>query len=82
MIDIEDNFNIYKQRLLKALKYDVLSDQDSPFYEINNIIEKELGNNPSLEELYKQIEKITYKDMSLFLKRVKLSRKMIMESGD
>ena len=74
----EDKFNIYKERLLKALKYDVLTEEDNDYNIVKDIINKDIKDEKNLKEKYEIIKNITTKDMNMFLDRLKLTRKLTM----
>jgi len=72
----EENFNIYKERLLKALKYDVLIEEDNDYNIVKDIINKDIKEEKTLKEKYEIIKTITSKDMNNFIDRLKLTRKL------
>jgi len=74
----EENFNIYKERLLKALKYDVLIEEDNDYNIVKDIINKDIKEEKTLKEKYEIIKEITSKDMNNFINRLKLTRKLTM----
>lgn len=78
----EDNFNIYKDRLLVSLQYDLYDEEDEPFSVVNKKINKDITIYYTLEEKLKLMKDITFKDMCEFIDRVKLTRKMTMIAGD
>ena len=82
--DIKDknNFNTYKNNLIRALKYDLDSALDERFFEAANIINSEISHFTSLEERLKISKKIKYEDMLDFLNRVVLTREMTFIAGD
>ncbi|MBR1416397.1 MAG: insulinase family protein [Bacilli bacterium] len=82
MIKKEDNFNLYKNRLIKALEYDILSQKDDLFNAPNDKISKYITNYDSLSDKLKFVKKLSLNDMVKFLDRIKLTRKMIMVAGD
>lgn len=81
-IMLEDNYNIYKERLLRALKYDIYSRHDEPMYEVDKKITNELEYDYTLEHQLDNMKKITYENMCSFIKRVKLTRKLVLIAGD
>ena len=74
----EENFNMYKERLLKALKYDVLTEEDNDYNIVKDIINKDIKEEKTLKEKYEKIKEITSKDMNNFIDRLKLTRKLTM----
>lgn len=72
----ETNFNIYKERLLIALKYDVLIEEDDNYNIIKDILNKELKEEKNLKEKYEIIKNITSKEMNNFINRIELTRKL------
>ena len=74
----EENFNIYKERLLKELKYDVLTEEDNDYNIVKDIINKDIKEEKTLKEKYEKIKEITSKDMNNFIDRLKLTRKLTM----
>ena len=52
----EENFNIYKERLLKALKYDVLTEEDNDYNIVKDIINKDIKEEKTLKEKYEIIK--------------------------
>ena len=81
-IKIESNFNIYKERLLKALKYDVLEMEDNNYKRINRILSKQINNEDSLDKKYKMIDNISFKDMCDLIERLYLTRELIILGGN
>lgn len=75
-IKIKENFELYKENLLKALKYDMYFAKDNIFNDVNETIEKEVKDNITLEEKYEQINKIQINDMINFIDRLKLIDKL------
>lgn len=83
LIKDENNFNTYKANLIKAIKYDILSSKDDVYNESNILLEKMINKEYiSLEEKLSLFDNITYNDMLLFINRIKLTREMIMKSGE
>lgn len=81
LIKNEDNFNIYKERLIKALYYDMLINKDDFLSKAKDIISKNIGNSVSINSRIKIMKKITFNDMKVFLNRVILTRKMTFIGG-
>ncbi len=77
-IKIEENFNLYKENLLKSLKYDMLDDMDNTFKKAENIIGKELEDRITTKERYEEINKINYKDMKKFIEKLELTRTLTL----
>lgn len=76
--DIKDeaNFKIYKERLLKALRYDILTEEDNNYNIVKDIIQKNLKDEYSIKGKYEIIKNITSKEMNNFINRLKLTRKL------
>ena len=81
-IRVESNFNLYKERLLKAIEYDMLDKLDYPVNNMHDIIDKEYKIESSLTEKVNFIKNTSYNDFMKFLDRMVLTNKMIMKSGD
>lgn len=77
-IKIEENFNLYKENLLKSLKYDMLDDMDNTFKKAENIIGKELEDRITTKERYEEINKINYKDMKKFIEKLERTRTLTL----
>ena len=77
-IKIEENFNKYKKRLLRALKYDIYFEKDNMFYNVNNKIDQDVGDNSTLEIKYEIIKDIDYKEMLKLISSIKLVREIVM----
>lgn len=75
----KDNFEIYKKRLLRALSYDNLTESDNPMSRALRKIESDITDNCSFKTKIHNIEKISYDDMTKFLDRFILTRKMIFK---
>jgi len=77
-VKVKENFELYKENLLKALKYDMYSAKDNIFNDAIDIIEKEVKCNMTLEEKYKQIEKIQIDNMINLIDKLKLTSKLTL----
>ena len=77
-IKIETNFEIYKKRLLMALRYDIRSNHDNIYNHVRELILKNISDTYILKEKYKIIKNIDCKKMKSFLQRFKLIKEIIM----
>ena len=75
----KDNFEVYKKRLLRALSYDNLSESDNPMRRALDKIDSDIADSSSFKTKINNINKISYDDMSKFLDRFILTRKMIFK---
>lgn len=75
-------FEKSKEKTLKAIKYDIYSEEDRPFSMMKEIIEKQVGWNISLKELFTNLEKLTYYDFAKFLDKVELKKRLFIKGGD
>ena len=80
-LKIEENYNLCKSRLIKAIEYDMLDAEDNPFNVFRNVLLKNYYPYDILTEKIKSIESITFTEFKEFLDRMVLTRKLIMKSG-
>ena len=78
----KDNYELYKNRLVKAISYDLLDNLDNPFYVVNDTFNKKYLPDNCLDKKLEIIKTINYESFRGFLDRMMLTRKMIMKSGD
>ena len=77
-IKIEVNFDKYKKRLLKALKYDIYFERDSIYYIAKKTISREIVIYSNLEKKYDLIRKVSYEEMKDFIDSSILAREILM----
>ena len=77
----KDKFEDYKQRMLRAIEYDIYASLDNDFLKVEVIIGKELSYYHTYEEKKENFEKITYEEFMAFLDRIKLTRKLVAVAG-
>ena len=77
-IKVENNFNIYKKRLLKSMRYDDYFERDNIFYKVDKKLYDELAPLPSLEENRRMIKTIDFATMKNFLDRINLVKEIIL----
>ena len=78
----KNNFELYKSRLEKAIEYDILNDEDNPFYMVKEVFLKNYLPNDILKIKLEKIKNVSFESFFQFLNRIVLTRKMIMKSGD
>lgn len=78
----KDNYELYKERLIKAIEYDILDEEDNPFYIVNETFCKKYFPNDLLKVKLEKIKNISFESFLEFLNRMILTRKMIMKSGE
>lgn len=81
-ICIKDNFDMYKERLLRALKYDIYAKEDDNYSIIQDIFDKELNKIYSLEEEYELIGKIDIDLMKKFIDRIVILKEISFIGGN
>ena len=78
----KDNYELYKERLIKAIEYDILDEEDNPFYIVNETFYKKYLPDSLLKTKLEKIKNISFESFLEFLNRMTLTRKMIMKSGE
>lgn len=78
----KENYELYKKRLVKAIEYDILDNEDDPFYVVQEVFNKKYSKDNILKLKLKKINDMTFESFTEFLNRMVLTRKMVMKSGD
>ena len=84
MNEIRDKkvFDECKKRSVKAIKYDMLNDEDNPFSEESNKISPYVKIGISLEETYERTKNLTYERFIEFLDRVVCTNEVVLKGCD
>lgn len=74
-------FELCMNRTIKAITYDLLSQEDNSFNILSEKINNILGLGDNLKDTLKIVKKITYDEMIEFMDRVVLSRELLVKGG-
>ena len=77
----EEVFDRCKKNLMRALKYDLLDEEDFDYHKVSCRMNKMLKMDLDVSSLMKKMEKISYEQMKEFLDRFKLSNNLFLEGG-
>ena len=78
----ESYYNECRERLLKALRYDLLDEEDDPFNDVSDFFNSLVGAGFNMKKRIELTEKIKFDEFKEFVNRVILTKELIIEGGD
>ena len=82
-IKVKENFERFKENLLRAMGYDLLGLEDNIYTKANEKFKKMIEEDyKTIKECIEVYKNITFEEMLEFLNRVELTKEMLMIAGE